>query len=117
MGIKTLRSHSRTLLARAPIAIAAGTLVSLAAGCGGGGSSGGAPTGLAFRVGWEQRVNAGAPSSAASLLSSDGAELGFEDAIPPSVNAIRFVLTPPSGGACCVEILRGSQAFIDRRIV
>ncbi len=117
MGNKTLRSQSHTLSARAPIALAASALALAAAGCGGGGSSGGGgPTGLAFRVAWEQPASTGGVAGA-SLLASDGAALGFEDEIPPSVNAIRFVLTPPSGAACCVAVLRGSPAFEERRIV
>lgn len=112
MGNKTPRSQSRSLSA-----VAFGAMALAAAGCGGGGSSGGgAPTGLAFRVAWEQRANPGG-TDGASLSSANGAELGFEDEIPPSVNAIRFVLTPPSGDSCCVAVLRGSPAFEERRIV
>jgi hypothetical protein len=118
MGNKTPRSHSRRLPARAPLALAVSALALAAAGCGGGGSSGGgAPTGLAFRVAWEQRATPGGVPGAASLTAASGAELGFEEEIPPSVNAIRFVLTPPSGAACCVAVLRGSTAFEERRIV
>jgi hypothetical protein len=113
MGNKTPRSQSRSLPA-----IALGALALAAAGCGGGGSSGSsAPTGLAFRVAWEQRATPGGTSGAASPAAVDGAELGFEEEIPPSVNAIRFVLTPPSGEPCCVAVLRGSAAFEERRIV
>jgi hypothetical protein len=118
MGNKTPRSHSRRLPARAPLAFAASALALAAAGCGGGGSSGsGVPTGLAFRVAWEQPSTRGGVPGAASLTAASGAELGFEEEIPPSVNAIRFVLTPPSGEACCVAVLRGSPAFEERRIV
>jgi hypothetical protein len=118
MGNKTPRSHSRRLPARAPLAFAASALALAAAGCGGGGSSGsGVPTGLAFRVAWEQPSTRGGAPGAASLTAASGAELGFEEEIPPSVNAIRFVLTPPSGEACCVAVLRGSPAFEERRIV
>jgi hypothetical protein len=110
-----------TFSARAPIALlSASALAMAAAGCGGGGSSGsGASTGLAFRVAWEQRATPGGVPGAASLASVDGAELGFEEEIPPSVNAIRFVLTPPSGSgdACCVALLRGTPPFEERRIV
>jgi hypothetical protein len=117
MGNKTPRSHSRSLPARAPLAFAASALVLAAAGCGGGGSSSGTPTGLAFRVAWEQRATPGGVPGVASLTGANGAELGFEEEIPPSVNAIRFVLTPPTGEACCVAVLRGSPAFEERRIV
>jgi hypothetical protein len=66
-------------------------------------------------VAWEQPVHLGAGLTTAP--GPDGALLGFEEEIPPSVNAIRFVLTPPSGGKCCVAVVRGSQAFEDRHIV
>ena len=117
MTIKTPRSRTRTFL---PIALAMAALTP--AGCGGGGSSGGAPTGasLAFSVAWEQRATEG---SAANLVygsdqavGADGAAVVFDTPIPPSVSAIRFILRPASGQACCVAVLRGSQAFIERHL-
>lgn len=75
-------------------------------GCGGGGGSDGGPTGagLAFTVAWEQADSAG------------GANASFDTPIPPSVDAIRFILRPSSGPDCCIAVLRGSPPFLDRRI-
>ncbi|MFN2425608.1 MAG: hypothetical protein ABR587_04075 [Candidatus Binatia bacterium] len=106
MVIKTPRSRTSTLL---PVALAA---AALAAGCGGGGDSGGAAgTSLAFSVAWEQRAD---PALGVSAGPDDLAN--FDTPIPPSVNAIRFILRPSLGADCCVAVLRGSPEFIERRI-
>jgi len=115
MAITTPRSRSSILL---PAALAATTLVSGIAGCGGGGGgdSGGVGASLAFTVAWEQPQPA--PGSAASVaaLGPDGAAASFDTPIPASVSAIRFILRPDSGPACCIAVLRGSDAFEERRI-
>ena len=92
--------------------------VATLAGCGGGGGSGASPTTqLAFSVNWEQRLAEGSAAVATST-APDGAALGFDTPIPPSVNAVRFLYRPAAPGtACCLSVERGSQAFIDRRIV
>lgn len=104
------RSRSRTCL---PLALAAAFV---AAGCGGGGDSGAGPTGasLAFTVNWEQRSSSGGLGEIAA--SSAAEPLAFDTPIPNAVNAIRFVMRPESGPACCVAVLRGSEAFEERRI-
>ena len=113
MGTNTPRSRIRFSLLGA-VALLAGL-----ADCGGGkSSSDDYPSGteLAFSVAWEQRTpDGGAPVSASMTR---GAALGFDTPIPPSVNAIRFTLRPAAPApACCVAILRGSQAFIDRHLL
>jgi len=97
MGTTTPRSRKRILQLPA-IALA----VSLA-GCGGGGDSGGVGVGgeLAFAVKWQR---------------PGGAAAGFEDPIPPSVDAIRIIIDPESAAACCIAVLRGSQAFEERHL-
>ncbi len=111
MAKTTSRSRTRTF----PLVALAAALAMT--GCGGGGDSGAGATGasLAFTVNWEQRAaSAGlgevAPASAAQPLA-------FDTPIPNSVNAIRFIMQPGSGPACCVAVLRGSEAFEERRIV
>jgi len=87
-------------------ALAAAALA--AAGCGGSSSSSGASgTAVAFAVAWEQRATEGASLKEGAVFAAP---------IPPSVNAIRFVFRPADGADCCVAVLRGSQAFTDRRI-
>jgi len=109
MGIKSFGRRSQ-------LAVLAAFAVSLTDGCGGsgGGSSSSTPgTQLSFSVNWEQSsaaVGSIAPSSAA-------APLAFDTPIPAAVNAIRFILRPSAGSACCIAVLRGSQAFIDRHIL
>ena len=99
-----------------PAVFGALALAVAAGGCGGGGSSGssGAATSLAFTVAWEQ-PSAGA--SGVGTMSSLAGPLAFDTPIPASVNAIRFILRPDDGPACCIAVVRGSQAFIDRRIL
>lgn len=111
MGNTITRSRTRTSL------LCAAAVASLAGCGGGGGSAPSATTQLAFSVNWEQRL---AEGSAALVTSTapDGAAVGFDDPIPPSVNAVRFIYRPAAPGtACCISVIRGSQAFIDRRIV
>lgn len=111
MAKTTSRSRTRTSL---NLALAAAFV---AAGCGGGGSSGAGPTGasLAFTVNWEQRSTSGGLGQIAT--SSAAEPLAFDTPIPNSVNAIRFVMRPESGPACCVAVVRGSEAFEQRRII
>jgi hypothetical protein len=108
MGSTTFRSGTRITLA-----VSLTLTAVAAAGCGGGGSSGGsgASGALAFTVNWEQ------PAAGASALASGPAPLAFDTPIPNSVNAIRFLYRPEDGPACCVAVVRGSQAFTDRRLV
>lgn len=94
----------------------AATCTAVLAGCGGGdGAAGPTASGgeVAFAVNWER------PGSAALLAgSSQEAADTFTSPIPPSVSAIGFILRPAAPAApCCIAVLRGSQAFLDRRIV
>jgi len=92
---------------------------------GGGGSSGQESGQLAFRLVWQQRDESSAAASRASARetvtasSTEGSAAGFAGSIPPSVSAIRFIITPSDapGDACCVAVLRGSNAFEQRSIV
>lgn len=89
-----------------------------ASACGGGGDTGGQAGQLAFRVRWEQ------PSLLAGLLAGQGAAVDstanvFATPIPPAVNAIRFTYAPENDDdypACCIAIVRGSDAFENRRL-
>lgn len=110
MVTKTQRNRSRTSLS----AVAAFSMAGLAsfAGCGGGGSDSAAPGAqLAFTVQWEK-----APGAASVSAPAPNGAAAFPEAIPNSVNAIRFIFDPAQGSACCVAVERGSQAFEERRI-
>lgn len=110
MGNSNSGSRTRTSL------FCAAAIASLAGCGGGGGSAATATTQLAFSVQWEQRLAEGSAAVATST-APDGAAVGFDDPIPPSVNAVRFVFRPAAPGtACCIAVVRGSQAFTDRRI-
>jgi hypothetical protein len=107
-------SRSRT---RTSLFCSAAVIVSLAGCGGGGGSATSASTQLAFAVNWEQRLAEGSAAIAVST-APDGAAVGFDTPIPPSVNAIRFLWRPAAPApACCISVIRGTQAFTDRRLV
>lgn len=111
MSIKTPRSRTRTFpvgrLHALPLLVLGA--IPLLASCGGGDSGSSSPddTQLSFRVAWEQ------PQS----RSGDPEARAFDTPIPPSVSAIRFVFRPAApADPCCIAVIRGSQAFTDRRI-
>jgi len=111
MSIKIQRSRTRTsLVGRLSVfPLLALSAIPLLTSCGGGDdSSSPEATELSFRVAWEQ------PRSRAT--GPDGR--AFDTPIPPSVSAIRFVFRPAApADPCCIAVVRGSQAFIDRRIL
>lgn len=97
--------------------LCAAAIASLAGCGGGGGSATAASTQLAFAVNWEQPLAEGSAAVAVST-APDGAAVGFDTPIPPSVNAIRFLWRPAAPASpCCISVIRGSQAFTDRRLV
>jgi|GEM_PF-1795326 len=113
-------------LSRRGAAALAASIFAVSSGCGGGGSSGQDGGGqLGFRLLWQQRSGASAAARSGSARSdaagpSDGGSAaGFAETIPPSVSAIRFIVTPTDDPAmaCCVAILRGSAAFEERSLV
>lgn len=103
---KILRRRNQSLF------LLASLLTTITSGCGGGGGSdGGSLTGeLSFSVNWEK------PQASSAIV--DGAAAAFDTPIPPSVSAIRFLFRPAAPApACCITVLRGSQAFTDRRLL
>jgi hypothetical protein len=111
MVTKTHRNRSRTPLS-AIAALSVAGIASMSSGCGGGGGDAAAPAAqLAFTVNWER-----SPGAASVSEPAPGGAAAFPAPIPNSVNAIRFIFSPDAGESCCVAVLRGSQAFEERRI-